>query len=148
MARRFVIALLALALLASPADAKKHHAVKKKIPKSPWCGDYVFLEAQNQAVLQYRLSVGQTDKGQLTAALNIDGYQTLSRWACAVKADKEEMQVLMGVPRVGNTGVPPRRNSVLFTVERDGPKLETHWYSLKPGLGKSAKTTRGFERTD
>ena len=129
----------ALMAIAPPALAKQ------AAPKSPWVGDYVFEEAMNQAVLQYRLHISQNAKThKLNAALNVDGFQTMSRLWCDVKGDNRRIEVLFNTVRQGHIGPPPRAHTVLFVLERRGRGLHTSWQGLKPGLGNAAQTNGGF----
>jgi hypothetical protein len=113
------------------ADAKQNPA-----GAIDWRGVYTFGEvgAKNSGmVIDYSLTIYQKD-GALVADLDADGFQTLTRVSCSVKATDNKIQIFFERPRKDNLYDIYKPGDLLFALEARNGKLLTYWGAITPQL--------------
>lgn len=101
-----------------------------------WIGKYSYDESAESLngitsmVWIYYLNVSNLKNDDLSAYIEIDGYQTSSRIRCRVKCNEEKMDLFFLNYGEGNLFEIYKPGDHLLALERKGSSLKTYWYKL------------------
>lgn len=137
LARACVLAL-GLFLTASPAGAAGRLGDAAAPPG--FAGRYGYDEAVGHMAMEYRLVIRPDGKA---GTLEVDGFQTLDRWALDVRTRGARADVYLRAYAPGNMGTAHKPGEHLFALERTPKGLVTRWDGLRPAF---ARSTGGFVR--
>jgi hypothetical protein len=101
-----------------------------------WQGVYRFGEVGGKntgMVIDYLITVYQKD-GILVADLDGDGFQTLLRISCTVKATEHKLGLFFKSYRPDNLFEIYKPDEHLLSLERKNGKVLTYWGAVKPQL--------------
>lgn len=127
-------------------------AAKEKIMNS-WLGKYEFSESAKSIngltsmVWGYDLRVKKGNDNNLIGYINIDGFQTLSRFICTVDYSEQNLDLFLKSYGKDNSTKNYKVGDHLLTLEKADNKIKTHWIKLKPQLDENANKSNAFKKS-
>lgn len=90
----------------------------------------------------YKLTIDSEGK---TAALDVDGFQTMTRFACTTQAQGDRLVIFFKATRAGHMGLKYKPGTALFSLER-GPRGQvlTEWGAMSPNAPTGS--SKAFKR--
>jgi hypothetical protein len=153
--RRFLLLVAMLAFPAAHTSAVAAQSSSAVSPPTKWLGTWEFgecwptLNKGASDCIQYELLISQ-EGNQPTADLDMDGFQTLSRFRCVVKPTLNGISIVFaGVREPGLWGDSAYKpGDELFELTRKEGKILTTWIKLTPTVDKYKKTGVRFVKVD
>lgn len=112
-------------------------AVQESV-RSSWVGNYNFSESSQSLngitnmTWIYGIKVSKSGENGLTGYINVDGFQTISRFVCRIEYTESKLDLYLQGYGKGNQFKSYKTGDLLLTLDKSGNTLKTYWRKMKP----------------
>jgi len=117
--------------------------------QSDWKGSYSFDEDGGRStggsaiLISHELEIFDGDK-EIAATLQSNGYQTSTNLVCTAKVQGAKLLIYFQSYGEDNMFEPYEPGDLLFTLERKGKTVLTHWGKFTPAIPKYQKSGKVY----
>jgi PBP1b-binding outer membrane lipoprotein LpoB len=127
--------------------APNSNSLSQKVTGYKWIGQYEFDESTPNAAgsgaqsWNYVVTVSAKEDNTLTAYIQIDGFQTMTRIEAEVKATEKNADFIFRKYEAENVFEPYKKGDKLFSLEiNDKNDMITNWDMMKPNIVENQKS--------